>query len=80
MNNKALLGNNIFTMGNWVPEILGGLSPLPSFKNVHDELISASSRTCAGNEAFFSSGAAELVGSKYSKLYHGGTDTGSAHL
>lgn len=38
-----------------------GLSPLPSFKDGHDELISANSRTSVGQEALFSAGVADLV-------------------
>lgn len=39
-----------------------GLSPLPSFKDGQDELISANSRTSVVQEALFSAGVAELVG------------------
>lgn len=68
LNNKLHLGSNTFPMGNRVPEILGVLSPLSSFKDGHDELISATSRIRAGKEALFSSGVAEPVGGKQGKL------------
>lgn len=45
-----------------------GLTPLPSFKDGHNELISANSRTSAGKQALFSAGVTELVGGKQGKL------------
>lgn len=54
------LVSSVYGNGHKIPV---GLSPLPSFKDGHDELISANSRTSVVQEALFPDGVAEVVGS-----------------